>query len=70
MVETVFPSLMTVGDIADLLRVEPRTVRKWLQEQHLISLRLPGGDWRVLPDDFAAFLSQSRIQTDVPTSNG
>lgn len=64
MVDATFPNLLTVSDVADRLRVEPRTVRKWLQEQRLIGLRLPGGDWRVLPDDFAAFLSQSRAQAD------
>jgi excisionase family DNA binding protein len=70
MSESAFPSLLTVGDVADRLRVEPRTVRKWLQEQRLVGLRLPGGDWRVLPDDFAAFLSQIRMQTsaDAPAS--
>ncbi len=69
MAEPAFPNLMTVGDVADLLRVEPRTVRKWLQDQRLVGLRLPGGDWRVLPDDFATFLSQSRMQTEAAASN-
>jgi excisionase family DNA binding protein len=57
-----FPNLLTVSDVADRLRVEPRTVRKWIQEQRLIGLRLPGGDWRVLPEDFTTFLKQIRVQ--------
>lgn len=61
MADVDFPNLLTVSDVADRLRVEPRTVRKWLQEQRLIGLRLPGGDWRVLPEDFAAFLNQIRM---------
>ncbi len=60
MADVDFPNLLTVSDVADRLRVEPRAVCKWLLEQRLIGLRLPGGDWRVLPEDFAAFLNQIR----------
>ena len=52
--------LLTPAHVADLLHVEPRTVRAWLQRGALVGVRLPGGDWRVLHADFDAFLQQRR----------
>jgi excisionase family DNA binding protein len=52
--------VLTPADVGKLLQVEPRTVRTWLHQGALIGVRLPGGDWRVLPTDFDRFLRQRR----------
>jgi excisionase family DNA binding protein len=35
------------SEAADLLRVNPRTVKRWLQEGRLAGFQTPGGHWRV-----------------------
>lgn len=57
-----FPNVLTPSEIADLLHIDPKTVRKWLRERSLIGIQLPGGDWRVLQPDFDAFIQQYRLQ--------
>jgi excisionase family DNA binding protein len=39
---TDFPILMTAGDVAEVLRVSSRTVRRWGENGHLEAVRLPG----------------------------
>lgn len=35
------------SEAADLLRVNPRTVKRWLQDGRLTGFQTPGGHWRV-----------------------
>lgn len=63
MSESTFPSVLTPSEIADLLHIDPKTVRKWLRERALIGIQLPGGDWRVLQPDFDAFIKRHRLQS-------
>jgi excisionase family DNA binding protein len=35
------------AEAADLLRVDARTVKRWLQQEKLAGFRTPGGRWRV-----------------------
>ena len=46
---------LTVGEVAELLRVKPETVREWLRSGELRGLNL-GGRWRVLWGDLQGFL--------------
>ncbi|NTV61917.1 MAG: helix-turn-helix domain-containing protein [Oscillochloris sp.] len=62
MSEPTFPNVLTPNEIADLLHIDPKTVRKWLRERSLIGIQLPGGDWRVLQPDFDAFIHHHRLQ--------
>jgi excisionase family DNA binding protein len=57
-----FPNVLTPNEIADLLHIDAKTVRKWLRERSLIGIQLPGGDWRVLQPDFDAFIQHHRLQ--------
>lgn len=61
MSETIFPTVLTPSEIADLLHIDPKTVRKWLRERSLAGIQLPGGDWRVLQPDFDAFIERHRL---------
>lgn len=38
------------GEAAELLRVDARTVKRWLQQEKLAGFRTPGGHWRVSRD--------------------
>ena len=55
-----FPNVLTPVEIAELLHIDPETVRKWLRERSLVGVQLPGGDWRVFQPDFDAFIAERR----------
>lgn len=51
--------LLTVNDVAALLRVSPRTVRRWIETGKLRATRLPGrGAYRIQPADLRAALHE------------
>lgn len=55
--------LLTVPEVAERLRANPETVRRWLRQGRIQGI-LPGGDrfgWRVRESDVEAFLSGERI---------
>ena len=55
---------LTVVEISEQLQVLPMTVREWLRKGKLEGVRLPGGDWRVRPEDLDAMLENGRAGTD------
>ncbi len=49
--------LLTVGEVADELKVKAATVRRWINEDKLRAARLAGGtEFRVLRGDLDAML--------------
>jgi excisionase family DNA binding protein len=52
------PTYLTVNEIAEELRVKPRTVRLWLDSGALRGIKA-GRQWRVRPEDLEAFVAQS-----------
>ena len=52
-------AFFTVGEVAKKLRVWPETVRMWLQEGSLVGVKLPGGQWRIRPEDVDSMLSRT-----------
>ena len=44
---TRLPEYLKPSEAAELLRVNPRTVKRWLQEGRLAGFQTPGGHWRV-----------------------
>ena len=53
------PRLLAVGEVAELLQVSSKTVRRWIERQELRTHRL-GRQLRVAEEDLAAFLGQRR----------
>ena len=51
--------LLTVNEVAELLQVSSKTVRRWVELQELRTHRL-GRQLRVSEEDLAAFLGQRR----------
>ena len=49
---------LTVDEISTMLRVLPITVRVWIRRGVLSAVKLPGGGWRVRPEDVEAMLQQ------------
>ncbi len=53
------PRLLAVSEVAELLRVSTKTVRRWIERQELRTHRL-GRQLRVAEEDLAAFLGRRR----------
>jgi excisionase family DNA binding protein len=53
------PRLLAVSEVAALLQVSPKTVRRWIERRELRTHRL-GRQLRVSEEDLAAFLGQRR----------
>ena len=56
--------LLTVGEVAELLRVDPATVRVWLNDNKLKGVKLAGGVWRISEASLLEFLSEEREEGD------
>jgi excisionase family DNA binding protein len=41
------PQLLTVSEAAELLKVNERTIRRWIEAEKIPYLELPGGAYRV-----------------------
>lgn len=50
---------MTPGEVAVLLRVNPKTVTRWAAAGKLASIRTPGGHRRYRESDVRALLTRS-----------
>jgi excisionase family DNA binding protein len=51
-----FPKLMTAAEVADILTVSPRTVRRWAEQGQLVEVRLGGHTVRFLEKDVLDFI--------------
>lgn len=56
--------LLTPEEVAEKLKVAPKTVRDWLRERKLRGLKL-GNEWRVREEDLEVFLSISVAETSI-----
>jgi len=57
----VLPVLYTVAEVADLLKVSVKTVRRWVDADDLVVHRL-GRQLRITESDLSAFVRQRREQ--------
>lgn len=49
--------LMTLGEVAAVFRVDPKTVNRWCRAGRLKSVRTPGGHHRIWNTDLAEALA-------------
>lgn len=55
--------LLTVSEVADYLRVEPESVRRWLREGKLLGINLGRGPgWRIRLGDLELFIAEHRTK--------
>lgn len=52
-------AVLTVAEVAQKYRTTPRTVQRWIREDKLRAIRLPGGDYRVRQEDLDAAIEAS-----------
>lgn len=52
--------LLTIPEVALLLKVSEKTVRRWITDKELPAARL-GGQWRIRPRDLELFVRE-RLQ--------
>lgn len=53
------PALLTVEEVAELLRLRPDTIRRWLRKGKLKGLYLSdSGGWRVRREELERFLKE------------
>ena len=58
--------LLTVDQVSRRLAVGPDAVRRWLRGGQMPGYRLPGGDWRIRPEDVDAVLTPTSGKLDNP----
>ena len=51
--------LLTVKEISEKLKVDPRTVRRWINEKKLPAVKL-GNLWRIEQSDLNDFLQERK----------
>jgi excisionase family DNA binding protein len=56
--------LLKPGEVAHLLRVDPKTVTRWAAKGKLKSVRTPGGHRRFFGADVAALLNGREPRTE------
>lgn len=52
------PEFLTTDEVADMLAVDPSTVRRWIEAGRLPACK-PAGGWRILRSDVEAMLRAS-----------
>jgi excisionase family DNA binding protein len=56
--------LLRPAEVARLLDVSDGTVRRWLAEGHLPSIRTPGGQYRIDPESVARLMTMPIAESD------
>jgi excisionase family DNA binding protein len=57
--------IYTVAEVADQLKVTPKTVRGWIADKELVAIRV-GREWRIRAQDLQAYIQAhlSRSMTE------
>jgi excisionase family DNA binding protein len=53
--------LLTSTEVGNLLQVNPSSVKKWVNEGHIVAFRTPGGHRRIRAADLVQFLDEHKI---------
>ena len=48
--------LLTVPEVAKILKLWPQTIRLWIKKGDLRGYKLPNGEWRIRAEDVDAIL--------------
>lgn len=68
--ETIDPDqLLTSTQVGNLLQVNPSSVKKWVNDGHIVAFRTPGGHRRIRAGDLIQFLDQHKIPVPRSLSN-
>ena len=61
--------MLTVREVADLLKVKESTVRSWIHDDSLRAVKF-GRDWRVAYKDLEAFVNSHANRPPEPAGQG
>ena len=53
--------LMTSQEVAEVLRVHPATVRRWVLEGKIQAMRLPGGEYRIRASELDKLVTPMQV---------
>jgi excisionase family DNA binding protein len=68
--ETIAPDqLLTSTQVGNLLQVNPSSVKKWVNDGHIVAFRTPGGHRRIRAADLVVFLDHHKIPVPRVLSN-
>jgi excisionase family DNA binding protein len=68
--ETITPDqLLTSTQVGNLLQVNPSSVKKWVNDGHIVAFRTPGGHRRIRAADLVVFLDHHKIPVPRLLSN-
>lgn len=56
----VIQELLTPAEVAQILRVDPKTVTRWARDGRLTSVRTPGGHRRYIKSEILGLLEPGR----------
>lgn len=62
------PALLTPGEVAQLFRVDPKTVTRWAKAGRLHCIRTPGGHTRFFEEQVMALLAKQSTRPAAPTT--
>jgi excisionase family DNA binding protein len=62
--DTTFQKMMTPGEVARLVRVDPKTVSRWARTGKLTAYHTPGGHHRFRAEDVRALLGEDAVDSD------
>ncbi len=62
-------ALLTSTQVGVLLQVNPSSVKKWVNDGHIVAFRTPGGHRRIRASDLVSFLDQHRIPIPPPLAS-
>ncbi len=57
--------LYTIDELADFLRVSPRTIRRYLKDGKIKGFKVNGKAWRFSDDEVARFIKEQQDSTSV-----
>lgn len=66
------PEFLTPGEVAEALRVDPKTVSRWVQRKKLPAIKTPGGHARIKREAFLLMMKGlcPFCGTEHPASSG
>lgn len=56
------PTLLTISQVAEKLRVKERTLRIWIRDGKISALKLPNGEWRMKEEHLEGWLNKRTVK--------
>lgn len=55
-------NLLTVQNVANKMKVDPRTVRAWIKAGKMAGIQLPGGEFRIKEEHLNAWMDKKTLK--------